>query len=127
MSSDENVFAQAARALARVEEVAVSGRNITDAVKAAEASVGAAAQELRTRGAEVLDRIDQAVRDMQSVRSEVLDARSALNTAVERMRESEERLVAEMGRQAQSVRRLVWVALAVVVIAAAAGVALHLV
>ena len=134
MSSDENVFAKAAHALSRVEQVAVSGREITDTVKAAQASVQAASQELRTRGVEVGNRIDQAVREMQSVRSELLSARSELNAAVERLRESEGRAVAEIGKQVdlmradagvhvRSVRRLVWVALAVSLIGAAASLA----
>lgn len=134
MSTNDNVFAKAAHALSRVEQVTVSSREIIDAVKAAQASVQAASQELRTRSTEVGNRIDQSVREMQSVRSEVLSARSELNAAVERLRESEGRAVAEIGKQvdlvradarahARSVRRLVWVALAMSFIGAAAGVA----
>ena len=134
MPTEDNAFVSAARALARVEEVAVASRVVTDAVEAAAGAMEAAARDLQRHSDAFATDAERALREIQGARSDVLTARSEINSAIERMRESEERVVAEVRlqaeqivggstRHAQRLRRAVWIAVLVSGVAAIASVA----
>jgi hypothetical protein len=134
MPTEDNAFVRAASALARVEEVAVASRVVTDAVEAAAASVESAANELQRHSHAFASEAERVLREIQGVRSDVLSARSEINSAVERMRESEEQVLAEVRlqteqikssaeRRARTMRRAIWIAVIVSGVAAIAGTA----
>lgn len=138
MPNDENVFAKAADALSRVQEVAASSREVIDSIKALRVSVEAAAHNFQKCGTEAGNRIELAVGEIQKVRSDLLSARSELNVAVDRLRESEGRVLAEIAKQAESIKeqskghlrsvcQLVWATLGVSFIGVSIGVALLLI
>lgn len=143
MPSDENVFAQAARALSRVESVATTGREILDAIKTSEKSAKRAVEEFGAQAAQMAGRFDTAstqtseriaaaMREMQSARGELLSSRSDLSATVGRIRQSEEALMAEFAKRDEALRqdlqshlratrRVVWLALLLSFLGAAAG------